>query len=89
MMKTWNTLTIESGFHGGTIDSELLFIENGDSIVIDARSTERKINVLVSDEEMAKRKAKWVQPELPVKRGTLYKYIKNVESASLGCVTDE
>ena len=30
-MKTWNTLTIESGFHGGTIDSELLFIENGDS----------------------------------------------------------
>ena len=71
------------------VGGPIALIENGDPIVIDARSSERKINVLISDEELAKRKAKWVQPELPAKRGTLYKYIKNVESASLGCVTDE
>lgn len=71
------------------VGGPIALIENGDGIVIDARSTERKMNILISDEEMAKRKEKWVQPPLPVNRGTLYKYIKNVESASKGCVTDE
>jgi dihydroxy-acid dehydratase len=45
--------------------------------------------VSVSDEEMAKRRAAWVAPALKATRGTLYKYIKNVKSASEGCVTDE
>lgn len=56
-------------------------------IVIDA--DKRKIDVEISDEEMARRKAEWVAPPLKATRGTLYKYIKNVASASLGCVTDE
>ena len=42
----------------------------------------------VSDEEMTKRKAAWVMPAYKVQRGTLYKYIKNVDNASNGCVTD-
>jgi dihydroxy-acid dehydratase len=29
-----------------------------------------------------------VAPPLKATNGTLYKYIKNVESASLGCITD-
>lgn len=32
--------------------------------------------------------AAWKAPPLKATRGTLYKYIKNVSSASEGCVTD-
>jgi len=39
--------------------------------------------------ELADRKKAWHAPELKAKRGTLYKYIKNVKTASEGCVTDE
>ena len=41
------------------------------------------------DEEMAKRRKAWTAPAFKATRGTLYKYIKNVKSASEGCVTDE
>ena len=43
----------------------------------------------LSDAELAKRKAAWKAPAYKATRGTLYKYIKNVKPASLGCVTDE
>jgi len=43
----------------------------------------------VSDDELAKRKAAWTKPPYKASRGTLWKYIKNVKPASLGCVTDE
>lgn len=62
-------------------------LRNGDIITIDAERNE--INVDVSAEELEKRRAEWVEPSLPATRGTLYKYIKNVKSASEGCVTDE
>jgi dihydroxy-acid dehydratase len=62
-------------------------VEDGDQIVIDADTN--RLDVEVSDEEMAKRRAAWQAPPLKVTRGTLYKYIKNVKSASEGCVTDE
>jgi dihydroxy-acid dehydratase len=62
-------------------------VRDGDVITIDA---ERKtLDVDVSDEEIARRKAEWQMPPYKVSRGTLYKYIKNVKSASEGCVTDE
>ena len=38
---------------------------------------------------LAGRRARWSMPPYKAKRGTLYKYIKNVKSASEGCVTDE
>jgi dihydroxy-acid dehydratase len=38
---------------------------------------------------MEKRHAAWEKPAYKSKRGTLYKYIKNVKDASQGCVTDE
>jgi dihydroxy-acid dehydratase len=60
---------------------------DGDIIAIDAEK--RSIDVEVDETEMAKRRAAWKAPELKAKRGTLYKYIKNVKSASEGCVTDE
>ena len=43
----------------------------------------------VSDAEFEKRRKAWQAPAFKATRGTLYKYIKNVKSASLGCVTDE
>ena len=61
--------------------------QNGDKITID--SDKNLIQINVSDEELAARKAKWQAPPLKATRGTLYKYIKNVKSASEGCVTDE
>jgi dihydroxy-acid dehydratase len=39
--------------------------------------------------EVAKRRAEWTMPPYKATRGTLFKYIKNVKDASLGCVTDE
>ncbi|MDT8405030.1 dihydroxy-acid dehydratase [Sulfuriflexus sp.] len=65
----------------------IALVKDGDEITIDADS--RVLDVAVSDAEMARRKAAWVMPEYKTKRGTLYKFIKNVKNASEGCVTDE
>ncbi|MBT8255991.1 MAG: dihydroxy-acid dehydratase, partial [Bacteroidia bacterium] len=68
---------------GGT----LAVVQNGDIITIDAVSN--SIELEVSAEEIAKRKTKWIAPDLKFDRGVLYKYAKTVSSASQGCVTDE
>ncbi|MCA9122995.1 MAG: dihydroxy-acid dehydratase [Planctomycetaceae bacterium] len=65
----------------------IALIKTGDKITVDAE--QRVINADVSDEEFAKRRAAWKAPAYKATRGTLYKYIKNVKSASEGCVTDE
>ncbi len=62
-------------------------LRDGDRITIDA--TNNLLSVDLSDAELAARRATWVQPPYKASRGTLYKYIKNVKSASEGCVTDE
>ncbi len=65
----------------------IALVENGDRITIDAVSN--TIDVDLSEEELAKRKDKWVMPAYKTTRGTLYRYIKTVKTASEGCVTDE
>ncbi|MFV8360685.1 dihydroxy-acid dehydratase [Flavobacterium sp. LS1P3] len=70
-------------YEGGGI----ALIENGDVISIDA--VKNTINMKISDEEFAKRKANWKKPESPIKQGVLLKYIRSVTSASEGCVTDK
>ena len=65
----------------------IALVQDGDKITIDAESC--RIDVDVADDEMAKRQAAWQAPPYKATRGTLYKYIKNVKSASEGCVTDE
>jgi dihydroxy-acid dehydratase len=65
----------------------IALVENGDSIIIDAKK--RTVELEVSAQELERRRAKWTPPALKATRGTLYKYIKNVKSASEGCVTDE
>jgi dihydroxy-acid dehydratase len=61
--------------------------QNGDQITIDAEAN--RIDIAVSDAELAKRRTTWKAPPYKNTRGTLYKYIKNVKTASEGCVTDE
>jgi dihydroxy-acid dehydratase len=65
----------------------IALVENGDRIVIDA--ARNLLEVEVSDGELAARRARWRAPPYKATRGTLYKYIKTVKSASEGCVTDE
>ena len=67
---------------GGTI----ALVEEGDLITIDAPA--RLLHLHVSDEELARRRARWSPPEPRYKRGTLAKYAKLVSSSSLGAVTD-
>ena len=65
----------------------IALVQNGDIIAIDA--LKNTINLKISDEEYAKRKALWVQPELKATKGVLLKYARSVSSASTGCVTDK
>ncbi|KAK9467800.1 dihydroxy-acid/6-phosphogluconate dehydratase [Lipomyces arxii] len=61
-------------------------VEDGDEIIID--SEKNIIEWLVTEDVIAERKKKFVAPPLKYKRGTLYKYSKNVTDASQGCITD-
>jgi dihydroxy-acid dehydratase len=65
----------------------IALVRNGDRITIDA--DRNRIDVEISDAEMQQRRAAWKAPAYKASRGTLYKYIKSVKSASEGCVTDE
>jgi dihydroxy-acid dehydratase len=69
------------------VGGPIALIENGDQITIDTVSN--TITVDVSDETLTARRKSWTAPPYKATRGTLYKYIKNVKSASQGCVTDE
>jgi dihydroxy-acid dehydratase len=70
-------------FVGGNI----ALLRDGDEIVIDAASN--RIDVALSDEELATRRASWVQPEPRYRYGVLAKFAKLVTSASEGAVTDK
>ncbi|MSR58409.1 MAG: dihydroxy-acid dehydratase [Planctomycetaceae bacterium] len=65
----------------------IALVQDGDQISIDADAN--RIDVAISQAEFAKRKAAYIDPPYKANRGTLYKYIKNVKTASEGCVTDE
>jgi dihydroxy-acid dehydratase len=70
-------------FDGGTI----ALVQDDDIIELDAVTN--KINLKVSEEEIAKRRAAWKQPPLKATRGVSYKYAKQVTNAAEGCVTDK
>ena len=65
----------------------LALVRDGDTIYIDALAN--SLDAALSDQEWASRRAAWTPPALKVTRGTLHRYIKNVKTASEGCVTDE
>jgi dihydroxy-acid dehydratase len=69
------------------VGGNIALLKDGDIIVIDAEKN--TIDAEISDAEWASRRSVWQAPAYRSTRGTLYKFIKNVQSASLGCVTDE
>jgi dihydroxy-acid dehydratase len=69
------------------VGGPIALVQNGDKITIDAEANQ--IEIGISADELAKRRKEWKAPPFKSTRGTLYKYIKNVKSASEGCVTDE
>ena len=69
-------------FVGGTIG----LVHENDSVTIDAKQLLIQLNV--GEEEIARRRAAWVQPKPRYTRGVLGKYFKLVGTASKGAVTD-
>ncbi len=65
----------------------IALLENGDEITIDALNN--RLDVKLSDEDLAARKAKWQKPEPRYRHGVLAKYAKLVTTASEGAVTDK
>jgi dihydroxy-acid dehydratase len=70
-------------YEGGTI----ALVKDNDIIEIDAEKN--TINVELTVEELAARRAQWVKPALKATNGILLKYAKLVSNATEGCVTDE
>jgi len=64
----------------------IALINEGDSVTIDAHKLLIQLNV--SEEEIAKRRANWKQPKPRYTRGLLAKYASLASSASKGAVTD-
>ncbi len=67
------------------VGGPIALIEDGDVITIDAE--ERRIDISVDAEELARRRANWVRPRSGVTTGALAKYRAEVSSASQGAVT--
>ena len=68
------------------IGGPIAIIKNNDIITIDAQKN--TIDLQLNENEIKDRLKQWKAPKLKVNKGTLYKYAKNVSTASLGCVTD-
>ncbi len=68
-------------FRGGPI----ALIRDGDIIVIDVEN--RRLDVELPEEELAKRHSEWKQPEPRYKTGVMAKYAKTVSSPSDGAIT--
>ena len=64
----------------------IALVRDGDIIRIDAR--ENRLDLLVDEEELEKRRNGWEAPPLKKTSGALYKYARNVSTASRGCITD-
>jgi dihydroxy-acid dehydratase len=68
------------------VGGNLALVQTGDKIIID--SINHRLDMLISEKELERRKKEWIQPPLRVQTGVLYKYAKSVNSASEGCTTD-
>ncbi len=68
------------------VGGNIALIKDGDTILIDAKKN--KIEVILSEDELAKRRSNWKIPDQGPVGGILKKYAHTVSSASHGCVTD-
>jgi len=68
------------------VGGPLAFVQTGDRIELDVPA--RKLNVLISEEEMARRRAAWQPPPPKFERGYGTLYLKHVTQADKGCDFD-
>ena len=69
-----------------SIGGTLALVQSGDFITLDVEA--RKLELLVSDQELAQRKLNWVAPKPQADRGYVKMYIDHVEQAHLGADLD-
>jgi len=69
-----------------TNEWELALVQNGDIIEIDV--DERRIDLMVDDQELAKRKAKWAAPPARFERGYGWMFTNHILQADKGCDFD-
>lgn len=62
----------------------IAIVQEGDTIEIDI--PERALNVKLSKEEIDMRSKEWTEPDYKVKKGSLYRYAKQVTSANTGAI---
>jgi dihydroxy-acid dehydratase len=68
------------------VGGPLALVRSGDMIELDV--PRRQLNVLISDEEMAARRANWTPPPAKFTRGYGTLYLKHVGQADTGCDFD-
>jgi len=68
------------------VGGPIALVHDGDTISVDA--IKNTIDLEVPVNELKRRSQDWTAPPLKAQQGTLYKYIKTVEDASHGCITD-
>jgi dihydroxy-acid dehydratase len=64
----------------------LALVEEGDMIELDVAA--RRLQLLVSDEELARRRAAWKPPAPAMSRGYTRLYVDHVNQANDGCDLD-
>jgi len=69
-----------------TVGGTLALVQDGDEIELDVPN--RRLQLLVSDEELARRRAEWVAPDPRAERGYVRIYLDHVEQAHLGADLD-
>ena len=90
-------LVTDGRFSGGTqgpcighvspeamVGGPLAMVEDGDEIIIDIPN--RKLDISITEELLAKRKAKWTPPKPKITQGMLARYARCVTSADKGAV---
>ena len=68
------------------VGGPLALVRDGDMIEVDV--AERRIDLLVDDDELARRRAAWTPPGAGPARGYLQLFTQHVEQAHLGCDFD-
>ncbi|MDH4191286.1 MAG: dihydroxy-acid dehydratase, partial [Betaproteobacteria bacterium] len=68
------------------VGGPLALVRNGDRIRLSV--TERRIDLLVTDDELARRRAQWRPPAALPARGYAKLYMEHVQQAELGCDFD-
>ncbi len=68
------------------VGGPIALLREGDVVTIDA--DRRLLATAIDDEELARRRTQWSPPAARYTAGVLFKYARQVSSASLGAVTD-